>query len=215
MRRAEYHSPHPQEPLREPPRLPRLRAAVRSSLSQIPSPCPSDPSRCVLPRSRPANAASAQTDLEAGAMKAARWRMIGPFRGGRTKPGTGVPSRPGVFYIGATNGGVWKTTDYGRTWNRRCSTASQRNRSARLKSHSRIPTSSTSGLARACSVPISPPATASTSPPMVARPGCTSACAMDNRYRASSSIRATRTGSSSRCSAIRMARTPNGASSAR
>ena len=44
------------------------------------------------------------------------WRNIGPFRGGRTKAATGVPGRPGVFYIGATNGGVWKTTDFGRTW---------------------------------------------------------------------------------------------------
>jgi photosystem II stability/assembly factor-like uncharacterized protein len=45
-----------------------------------------------------------------------RWRAIGPFRGGRTKAAAGVPSRPGVFFIGVCNGGVWKTTDYGRTW---------------------------------------------------------------------------------------------------
>ena len=44
------------------------------------------------------------------------WRMIGPFRGGRTVGAVGVPSQPGVFYIGVNNGGVWKTTDYGRTW---------------------------------------------------------------------------------------------------
>ena len=44
------------------------------------------------------------------------WRGIGPFRGGRTKAATGVPGRPGLFYIGVVNGGVWKTTDYGRTW---------------------------------------------------------------------------------------------------
>ena len=44
------------------------------------------------------------------------WRPIGPFRGGRTKSAVGVPSQPGVFYIGATNGGVWKTNDYGRVW---------------------------------------------------------------------------------------------------
>src|SRR4051794_35567068 len=45
-----------------------------------------------------------------------RWRMIGPFRGGRTVGATGVPGRPNVFYIGVNNGGVWKTTDYGHTW---------------------------------------------------------------------------------------------------
>src|SRR4030095_13794278 len=44
------------------------------------------------------------------------WRLIGPFRASRTKAGTGVPSQPNVFYIGVVNGGVWKTTDYGRTW---------------------------------------------------------------------------------------------------
>jgi len=46
-----------------------------------------------------------------------RWRMIGPFRGGRTRAAAGVPGQPNVFYIGQVNGGVWKSTDYGRTWN--------------------------------------------------------------------------------------------------
>jgi photosystem II stability/assembly factor-like uncharacterized protein len=45
-----------------------------------------------------------------------RWRMIGPFRGGRTVPMVGVASQPNVFYIGVNNGGVFKTTDAGRTW---------------------------------------------------------------------------------------------------
>jgi photosystem II stability/assembly factor-like uncharacterized protein len=45
-----------------------------------------------------------------------RWRLIGPFRGGRTVPAIGVPGNPNVFYIGVNNGGVWKTTDAGRTW---------------------------------------------------------------------------------------------------
>ena len=46
-----------------------------------------------------------------------RWRMIGPYRGGRTRAATGVPSQPNVFYMGQVNGGVWKSDDYGRTWN--------------------------------------------------------------------------------------------------
>jgi len=46
-----------------------------------------------------------------------RWRMIGPFRGGRTRAATGVPSQPNVFYMAPVNGGVWKSDDYGRTWN--------------------------------------------------------------------------------------------------
>src|SRR5947208_7472465 len=45
-----------------------------------------------------------------------QWRCIGPFRGGRTVGATGVPGKPNVFYIGVNNGGVWKTTDYGRVW---------------------------------------------------------------------------------------------------
>ena len=46
-----------------------------------------------------------------------RWRNIGPHRAGRTKAAAGVPSQPYMFYIGMVNGGVWKTTDAGRTWN--------------------------------------------------------------------------------------------------
>ena len=45
-----------------------------------------------------------------------KWRMIGPYRGGRTVGAVGVQQQPNVFYIGVNNGGVWKTTDYGRTW---------------------------------------------------------------------------------------------------
>jgi photosystem II stability/assembly factor-like uncharacterized protein len=45
-----------------------------------------------------------------------KWRMIGPYRGGRTVGAVGVPQQPNVFYIGVNNGGVWKTMDYGRTW---------------------------------------------------------------------------------------------------
>ena len=46
-----------------------------------------------------------------------RWRMIGPFRAGRTVAISGVPGQPNVFYMAPNNGGVWKTTDAGRTWN--------------------------------------------------------------------------------------------------
>ena len=46
-----------------------------------------------------------------------RWRLIGPFRGGRTRAAAGVAGQPNLFYIGAVNGGVWKSDDYGRTWN--------------------------------------------------------------------------------------------------
>jgi photosystem II stability/assembly factor-like uncharacterized protein len=47
---------------------------------------------------------------------ALRWRNIGPYRGGRTRAIAGVPSQPNVFYMAQVNGGVFKTIDYGRTW---------------------------------------------------------------------------------------------------
>src|ERR1051325_7756522 len=45
-----------------------------------------------------------------------RWRSIGPFRSGRVNGVTGVPGQPSVFYMGSVGGGVWKTTNAGRTW---------------------------------------------------------------------------------------------------
>src|SRR6187549_4059786 len=48
--------------------------------------------------------------------KALRWRLVGPFRGGRVDAVTGDPTRPLVFYFGAVNGGVWKTTNAGASW---------------------------------------------------------------------------------------------------
>ena len=44
------------------------------------------------------------------------YRLVGPFRGGRSAAVTGVPGKPNLFYFGATGGGVWKTTDGGRSW---------------------------------------------------------------------------------------------------
>ena len=55
-------------------------------------------------------------DIDTSLFSNLRWRMIGPHRGGRTVGGCGVPQQPNVFYIGVNNGGVWKTTDFGRTW---------------------------------------------------------------------------------------------------
>ena len=48
---------------------------------------------------------------------ALRWRSVGPFRGGRVLPVTGVRGQPDIFYSGSVGGGVWKTNDAGRTWN--------------------------------------------------------------------------------------------------
>uniref|UniRef100_A0A832I2W2 Glycosyl hydrolase n=1 Tax=Eiseniibacteriota bacterium TaxID=2212470 RepID=A0A832I2W2_UNCEI len=45
-----------------------------------------------------------------------RWRLVGPFRGGRVTAVTGVPGSPRLYYMGATGGGVWRTTDAGASW---------------------------------------------------------------------------------------------------
>src|SRR5215469_9279820 len=45
-----------------------------------------------------------------------RWRLIGPFRAGRVTCVAGVPGQPSVYYFGTPGGGVWKTTNAGRTW---------------------------------------------------------------------------------------------------
>ena len=46
----------------------------------------------------------------------AKWRSIGPYRGGRSVAATGVVSNPFTYYMGTVGGGVWKTTDAGVSW---------------------------------------------------------------------------------------------------
>ena len=48
--------------------------------------------------------------------KGMKWRLIGPFRGGRVVAVTGIPGNPETFYFGAVAGGVWKTTNGGVSW---------------------------------------------------------------------------------------------------
>ena len=45
-----------------------------------------------------------------------QYHMVGPSRGGRVTAVVGHRARPGTFYMGASGGGVWKTTDYGHDW---------------------------------------------------------------------------------------------------
>lgn len=60
--------------------------------------------------------ASMAQPLNPSVLRDLKWRMIGPYRGGRTIGASGDRGHQNVFYIGVNNGGVWKTTDYGRTW---------------------------------------------------------------------------------------------------
>jgi photosystem II stability/assembly factor-like uncharacterized protein len=59
--------------------------------------------------------AAAQT-LKDDSLKGMKWRLIGPFRGGRVLAVAGVANQPNIYYFGAVAGGVWKTTDGGLTW---------------------------------------------------------------------------------------------------
>lgn len=55
--------------------------------------------------------------INASALNALSWRLIGPFRGGRALAVTGVPGEPNHYYFGSVDGGVWESTNAGRTWN--------------------------------------------------------------------------------------------------
>jgi photosystem II stability/assembly factor-like uncharacterized protein len=57
------------------------------------------------------------TTLAAQNFEALQYRTVGPERGGRVTTVTGTPLEPGTFYLGATGGGVWKTKDFGTSWN--------------------------------------------------------------------------------------------------
>ncbi len=60
--------------------------------------------------------ASAETIINPSLFNGLKYRNIGPSRGGRVTAVAGIPSQPETFYMGASGGGVWKTTDYGKSW---------------------------------------------------------------------------------------------------
>ncbi|WP_411893884.1 VPS10 domain-containing protein [Winogradskyella sp. A2] len=55
-------------------------------------------------------------DINESDYAALEYRLLGPFRGGRSAAVTGVPHKPNLYYFGATGGGIWKTTNGGRQW---------------------------------------------------------------------------------------------------
>src|SRR5262249_43632024 len=58
----------------------------------------------------------AQQPSDASLYSGLRWRNVGPFRGGRVNGVTGVPGQPNTFFFGSVGGGLWKSTNSGRTW---------------------------------------------------------------------------------------------------
>lgn len=71
----------------------------------------------VVSLSGPALRAEPARSFDSSAYGGMRWRMIGPFRGGRAVAVSGVIGDPRTAYFGAVGGGVWKTENAGRTWN--------------------------------------------------------------------------------------------------
>jgi photosystem II stability/assembly factor-like uncharacterized protein len=65
-----------------------------------------------LPQTQPASAQFIDPSLYAGL----DYRLVGPFRGGRSAAVTGVPGKPMLYYMGATGGGVWRTKNGGGSW---------------------------------------------------------------------------------------------------
>ncbi|HCH46122.1 MAG TPA: glycosyl hydrolase, partial [Algoriphagus sp.] len=63
-----------------------------------------------------ANSSQAQNVPNPSVYKALEWRLVGPFRGGRSDAVTGVAGSDHTYYFGSTGGGVWKTVDSGNTW---------------------------------------------------------------------------------------------------
>src|ERR1700720_92705 len=62
------------------------------------------------------DAAASNATIDPKLYGAMKWRLIGPFRGGRVLAVTGVTSLPNTYYMGAVSGGVWKTADGGVSW---------------------------------------------------------------------------------------------------
>ncbi len=58
----------------------------------------------------------ANTAYDPSLYEGLKYRLVGPFRGGRSTTVVGVPAEPHMFYMGTTGGGVWRTDDAGTTW---------------------------------------------------------------------------------------------------
>ena len=93
-------------------RAPLVRFTLAVALTSAASVAAAQPR---APRARaPQTAPPGDTSAELYA--AMHWRHIGPTRAGRARALAGVRSQPNVFYAGFDNGGVWRSTDYGSTW---------------------------------------------------------------------------------------------------
>jgi photosystem II stability/assembly factor-like uncharacterized protein len=74
------------------------------------------PQSAVQPKPAEASAPEKKEEKELEKYRGMRYRLVGPFRGGRSLTAVGLPGNPKIYYFGATGGGVWKSTDAGASW---------------------------------------------------------------------------------------------------
>jgi hypothetical protein len=95
--------------------LPATGAAGAPPAAEPPGPSAAPDAESDRTGAAPASAAG-PSPFPAPLGTALRWRLVGPFRGGRVLAVSGVPGRPETFYFGAVGGGVWRSDDAGRVW---------------------------------------------------------------------------------------------------
>ncbi len=84
------------------------KAAKSAETTQAPAASASD--------DNDAKSSDSKDSKEEKPFKGMKYRLIGPFRGGRSLTAAGIPGDPNTYYFGATGGGVWKSTDGAMTW---------------------------------------------------------------------------------------------------
>jgi photosystem II stability/assembly factor-like uncharacterized protein len=87
----------------------------RQSKAAKPAPAASTTSQDAANPTAPPQSTEA-TKPEEKDFKGMKYRLIGPFRGGRSLTAAGIPGDPTTYYFGGTGGGVWKSTDAAMTW---------------------------------------------------------------------------------------------------
>ncbi len=84
--------------------------------SKAVKPTPATPPASAAVDQNAATAAPEPTKPEEKPFKGMKYRLIGPFRGGRSLTAAGIPGDPTTYYFGGTGGGVWKSVDGAMTW---------------------------------------------------------------------------------------------------
>ncbi|HET7600750.1 MAG TPA: hypothetical protein VFK09_10680, partial [Gemmatimonadales bacterium] len=80
------------------------------------APAPRHPLAPAAPSASRLGGAPPRDSVPPSALEGLRWRFVGPYRAGWATVTAGIPGQPSTYYFGSAGGGVWKTTDAGRTW---------------------------------------------------------------------------------------------------